>query len=146
MALKNRKPEYIKMRCTIVNGESWDFLLDISPLAEEEVAPVIDCLVTGTLDEKFDTPKICEYMQSVMGGAAEALVHFCFEDGKYNHFYTIKLISDVMEAGLCCEACCVKEVTTPATVSFAALVPMVRALPLRTTSTSAFIVRYDPVA
>ena len=40
-----RKPAYITMRTTVLNGDSWDFLLDISPLAKEEIVPVLSCLV-----------------------------------------------------------------------------------------------------
>lgn len=104
-----KAPVYVTMRSTIVNGESWDFLLDISPLTDEELDPVLDCLVNGELDARFDTPKICGFIQDVMDGAAEVLMRFCFDGGKYDHFYAVKLISDVVEAGLCCEECCAKE-------------------------------------
>ena len=103
------KPAHITMRCTIVNGESWDLLLNVSPLTEEEITPVLNCLVNGGLDPRFDTPKINEFIQGVTDGAAEVLMRFCFDGGEYDHFYAVKLISDVVEVGLCCEECCAKE-------------------------------------
>ena len=107
-----RKPAYITMRNTIVNGESWNLRLDISSLSTEEVRPVIDCLVNGPLDERFHTPKICKFIQEVRDGAAEVLMHFCFDKGTYNHSYAVRLISDIKEVGLCCENCFIEEITT----------------------------------
>lgn len=106
-----RKPAYITMRNTIVNGDSWDLRLDISPLSTEEVVPVIDCLVNGPLDQRFHTPKIFKFIQEVTDGAAEVLMRFCFDKGEYNHAYAVGLISDIREVGLCCEDCFTKEIT-----------------------------------
>ena len=86
------KPAYITMRNTILNGDSWDFLLDISPLAKEEIVPVLRCLVNGPLDEKYRTPKAWEFIQNVMHDATETLVNFCFDNGKFDHSYTVSLI------------------------------------------------------
>ena len=106
-----RKPAYITMRNTVVNGERWNLRLDISSLSTEEVRPVIDCLVNGPLDKRFQTPKICQFILGVMDGAAEVLMHFCFDHGHYNHAYALRLISDIKEVGLCCEDCFIEEVT-----------------------------------
>ncbi len=106
-----RKPEYIKMRCTIVNGESWDFLMDVSSLADEAIAPVIDWMVNGTLDERIDTPEIRTYLMDSIDAGAEVLTRFCFDSGEYDHFYALSLIAETEKAGLCCEMCCVELVS-----------------------------------
>ena len=102
---------HITMRATIVNGECFRFLMNLAPLAEEEIKPVLDCLVNGELDLDFNTPKICDYIEDIENCAAEVLMRYCFESGEYDHFYAIKLISDVAQAGLCCENCCVEVVS-----------------------------------
>ena len=104
------KPEYITMRCTIVNGESWDFLMNISSLADDEVTPVINWMVNGELDEHYNTPKIRKFLMEAIEAAAEVLMRFCFDNGKYNHFYALELISEIEKAGLRCEECCIEEV------------------------------------
>lgn len=105
------QPPYIHMRCTFLNGESWELFKNVSSLAEEEVAPVIDCLVNSTLDKQFDTPKIKEFVTSLLDHAVEVITMSCFEGSKYKHSYTIELISMIKEVGLCCEECFIQEVT-----------------------------------
>ncbi len=107
-----RKPAYITMRTTVLNGDSWDFLLDISPLAKEEIVPVLSCLVNGPLDEKYRTPKAWEFIQNVLHDATETLVNFCFDDRKLDHSYTVSLIRDTHKVGLCCKECRDKELAT----------------------------------
>ena len=105
------KPEYIKMRCTIVNGESWDFLMDISSLDKAEIVPVINWLVNGKVDNRIYTPKVKAFLMDAINAGAEVLMRFCFDDGEYNHFYAMNLISEIRKVGLCCEECWVDEIS-----------------------------------
>lgn len=106
-----KKNTYIHMNITALNGKCFEINLDLSPLAQEEINPVLDCLVHGGLDPRFDTPQVCEYIQSIVNCAAEILLYSCFNGREYDHFYTVSLISDIMQVGLCSEECAVKMIS-----------------------------------
>ena len=99
------------MNCTVINGEFYDFLLDISSLAADEVAAVLDYLEKGQLDEKYHTPKILSLIKDTNIRALKALVAFCIDDGKYDHLYTTKLLFDMLRFDLCSKEDYIKEVS-----------------------------------
>ena len=103
---------YMHLRCTFLNGESWELFRNVSALSEEEVALVIDCLVNGYRDDQIHTPQSEEFITSIMNHAAEVLTLSCFEGRKYKHSYALELISQIQKVGLCCEDCFIQEVTT----------------------------------
>ena len=101
---------YIHLRCTLLNGESWEVYKNVSSLSEEEVGPVVDCLVNGTLDKRYATAKNQEFVANLLDHAVEAVTMSCFEGSKYKHSYTVELLSLIKEADLCCEECFLREV------------------------------------
>ena len=92
--------EYVHMTIAVINGEFWDFLLDTSSLTADEVTAVLDCLENGHLDEKYSNPKTDKLIQDTTIRALKALVSLCFDDGKYDHPYTTKLIFDIWNMNL----------------------------------------------
>ena len=102
------QPTQITMKVTTINGACFKFLLDVAPLSEEEINPALDCLVYGELVPRFNTPKIRDYIQEALDTAALVFTRFCFDNGEYDHFYAVEMISDVVQAGLCCEECGVR--------------------------------------
>ena len=104
------QPPYIHLRCTLLNGESWEVIKGVSALSEEEVGPVVNCLVNGTLDKRYATAKNKEFIVNLLDHAVEAITMSCFEGSKYKHSYTVELISLIKQAGLCCEECCHQEI------------------------------------
>lgn len=103
---------YIHLRCTLLNGETWEVIKNVSSLAEEAVGPVVDCLVNGTLDKRYATAKNQEFVVNLLDHAVDAVTMSCFEGTKYKHSYTLELISLIKDTGLCCEECFLQEVTT----------------------------------
>ena len=58
-------PEYVILRCTVLNGESWDFLLDIHSLSEDEVDYLLYLLLNSSEDAPCLVPKIADIIQTV---------------------------------------------------------------------------------
>ncbi len=105
------EPSYVDLKCTIVNGRTWICHLNVSELAEEEVAPAINWLVTGNMDQRWQTPKMEAFLANTMDSAGKVLARLCFRNGEYDNFYAVDLISAVHEVGLCSEKCCVELIT-----------------------------------
>ena len=100
--------DFAFLKVTVVNGYTFELQLEVDPLTKEELNPVLDCLVNGTLDPNFDTPKVNDYIQNVLDSTVEVILRSCFDGRKYNHFYAFDLISATVQAGLCCEDCGVR--------------------------------------
>lgn len=101
--------EYVTLRMVDVNMTRWDIHADVRPLAEDEIQPVIDYLVTGNLAKKHRTPNILRFISGVHQYCVQILIDLCFEDGFYDHDYALSLIDGALANDLCCEDCAMQE-------------------------------------
>lgn len=104
-----KEGEYVPMKVHDLNGGSWDLHIDIRPLRKKEVAPVMEYLVSGNLPKKYNTSKIRDYVKEIVKCGVRGVLNLCFENGVYDHEYTISLIQHTVLEGYCSKDCGVTE-------------------------------------
>lgn len=97
--------EYITLYVQDICMSTWDLQMDIRCLSDEEAEAAVKYLVTGEMAEGFNTPKMMRYLHNVHQHCVDSVIKFCFENGVYDHDYTVTLISGCAAHHLCCAEC-----------------------------------------
>lgn len=97
--------EYITLHVQDICMSTWDLQMDVRCLSDEEVQVAVEYLLTGEMAEGFNTPRMMRYLHDVHQCCVNSVIKFCFEDGVYDHAYTVRLISNCAAYYLCCEEC-----------------------------------------